>query len=185
MSSKSFITTYSGISFNPLNPKAEDISSEDIAHALSLLCRANGHFKHFYSVAQHSLNCAKEAKARHYSDRVQFACLLHDASEAYMSDVTRPVKAQLKEYVKIEEDLQNLIFKVYGLGDLTAEERGLVKKIDDEILQYEMALLFPHPHELKESKIFIGKDKFEFLSMERMKAEFIERVGFYQDLFSN
>ena len=69
--------------FDPLHPNTDLIDIEDIAHALSMLCRANGHFKSFYSVGQHCINCAKEAKARGYSSFVQLACLLHDASEAY------------------------------------------------------------------------------------------------------
>lgn len=86
------INTFTGIHFYPLDPKITEIKTEDIAHALSLICRANGHCSHFYSVAQHSLNCAEEAKIRDYSTRVQLGCLLHDASEAYISDITRPVK---------------------------------------------------------------------------------------------
>ncbi len=96
------ITTYSGIHFTPASPRPEDISIYDIAHALSLLCRANGHFHEFFSVAAHAINCAEEAKARGYSPRVCLACLLHDASEAYLSDITRPVKAILPIYLEIE-----------------------------------------------------------------------------------
>lgn len=85
------ITTYTGIDFYPLDPRIEDFSTRDIAHALSLLCRANGHYRHFYRVGQHSINGAKEARLRNYSQRVQLRCLLHDASEAYISHITRPV----------------------------------------------------------------------------------------------
>ena len=92
------IKTYTGIMIDPLHPDADQIVITDIAHALSMLCRANGHFKSFYSVGQHSINCIQEAKARGYSRKVQLACLLHDASEAYLSDVTRPVKAELPRY---------------------------------------------------------------------------------------
>ena len=60
----SYITTVTGKHFYPLNPDQQNIDIEDIAHALSLICRANGHFRHFYSVAQHSLACAEEAAAR-------------------------------------------------------------------------------------------------------------------------
>ena len=81
------IMTYTKKMFDPLCPDAELIDIEDIAHALSMLCRANGHFKSFYSVAQHSINCMKEARASGYSGRIQLGCLLHDASEAYLSDV--------------------------------------------------------------------------------------------------
>ena len=75
-----YILTYSKIKFYPLEPIKSDIDIVDIAHALSLITRANGHFKHFYSVAQHSINCYKEAKQRGYSQRVQLGCLMHDAS---------------------------------------------------------------------------------------------------------
>jgi 5'-deoxynucleotidase YfbR-like HD superfamily hydrolase len=78
------ILTYSRRRFNPLTPTVHDIHVTDIAHALSLMTRANGHFRHFYSVAQHSINCSLEARARGLSQRVQLACLLHDASESYI-----------------------------------------------------------------------------------------------------
>ena len=89
------ILTFTGKMFDPIHPDPALIDIRDIAHALSCLARANGHFPTFYSVGQHCLNCAREAIARGYSRRVQLACLLHDASEAYLSDVTRPVKAEL------------------------------------------------------------------------------------------
>ena len=97
----SAIKTYTGIMFDPLEPNAALIRIEDIAHALAMLCRANGHFKSFYSVGQHCINCAEEAAARGYSARVQLGCLLHDGSEAYLSDVTRPVKKALSKYLEI------------------------------------------------------------------------------------
>lgn len=90
------ISTFTNNRIDPTDPSPEDIHIEDIAHALSMMTRANGHFKTFYSVAQHSINCANEAAARGCSKRIQLACLLHDASEAYLSDITRPVKKQLQ-----------------------------------------------------------------------------------------
>lgn len=134
----SYISTYSKIKFWPLDPREEEIKTMDIAHALSMMCRGNGHYEHFYSVAQHSINCAKEAELRGESHRVQLTCLLHDASEAYISDITRPVKRLLDEYRRIEEKLQNFIFDFYGLGDLTNEEEAIVKEIDDSMLNYEL-----------------------------------------------
>lgn len=87
-----YITTYTGDHFDPTLPEAEHLHIEDIAHALSLICRGNGHVKTFFSVGSHCINCAKEAAARGYSGRLVLACLLHDASEAYLSDVPRPFK---------------------------------------------------------------------------------------------
>ena len=131
------IMTYTKKMFDPLHPNAELIDIEDIAHALSMLCRANGHFKSFYSVAQHSINCMKEAKARGYSDRIQLGCLLHDASEAYLSDVTRPVKAELPRYKEIEAPLQETIWNKWLGRPLTEEDRKQVIDIDDAILAHE------------------------------------------------
>ena len=76
-----YITTYGGTHFMPMEPEAADIHITDIAHALSLLCRGNGHVKHFFSVGQHCVNCALEAMARGHSRRVCLACLLHDAGD--------------------------------------------------------------------------------------------------------
>lgn len=75
-----YMTTYSKIHLDPINPEPDLINLEDIAHALSLLCRGNGHLKHFYSVGQHSINCAVKAKERGLSVRIQLASLLSDAS---------------------------------------------------------------------------------------------------------
>ena len=107
------ITTYTGKLFDPTNPNIDGIDIVDIAHALSLLCRGNGHVKHFYSVGQHSISCYREAKARNYSKKVQLACLFHDGSEAYLSDITRPVKPKLPEYLIIEDKLQNIIWQKF------------------------------------------------------------------------
>lgn len=157
------IKTHRGILFNPLNPAPKDIDIVDISHALSMLCRANGHFPVFYSVAQHSINCRKEALARGYSHRVQLACLLHDASEAYLSDVTRPVKAELPKYLEIEKPLQNVIWSKWIQPALTDEELRLVFQIDDAMLCHEfLALmnerLFPVIPELKSHPTFDFSD---------------------------
>lgn len=157
-----YILTYSKTKFYPLEPNKEDIKIIDIVHALSLMTRANGHFKHFYSVAQHSINCYKEAKNRGYSKRVQLGCLLHDASESYISDLTRPVKKNLPDYFDIEENLQGLIYEKYGLVNLTSEEIKQIKDVDDAMLYFEFL-------ELMEEKIF---DIEPFISM---KHDFSQR----------
>ena len=139
------IATYTKKMFDPVHPDIQKIDVVDIAHSLSLLCRANGHFPTFYSVGQHCLNCAREAIARGYSRRVQLACLLHDASEAYLSDVTRPVKAELPRYLEIEEPLQKAIWDKYIQPALTEEEIKQVFLVDDEILYKEFATLMGMP----------------------------------------
>lgn len=134
----STMITYSGRKIDPLHMTTDDICLVDIAHALSLLCRGGGHLKYFYSVGQHCINCAKEAQARGYAKRTALSCLLHDASEAYLSDVIRPVKAQLSNYLSIESSIMAVIFEVYGLMDLTEEESRIWRQIDDEMLDHEL-----------------------------------------------
>lgn len=136
------ITTYSGHKIDPLEPNMESIDIRDIAHALSLTCRGNGHVKQFFSVGQHCVMCAKEAAARGYSKRVVLGCLLHDASEAYMSDVPRPFKVVLKEYVEAEDKLIDLIYTKYLGSTLNEAEKELVSKVDDDVLYYDMLELF-------------------------------------------
>lgn len=134
---KDNIYTYSGVSFAPLSPRAEDIVPADIAHALSLMCRANGHFKRFYSVGQHCLACESEARARGLSESTRLGCLLHDASEAYLSDITRPVKRGLSEYRAAEKRLQDTIYRRFGLDPDDGELMRQIAEIDDAMLYYE------------------------------------------------
>lgn len=81
------IFTYSGRFMRPLNPFPSDIYIEDIAHALSNQCRWTGHCSKFYSVAEHSIHVASCV-----SDELKLTALLHDASEAYLADLARPIK---------------------------------------------------------------------------------------------
>ncbi len=136
-----FITTYTGLHIEPADPSSNLICIDDIAHALSLLCRGNGHVKTFWSVGQHYIACAKEAAARGLPARIVLACLLHDASECYMSDVPRPIKQTLPAYREQEKRLLSVIYEKFLGSDLTAEEARLVKEIDDVMLQYDLEKL--------------------------------------------
>lgn len=133
----SAIHTFSGKQIDPCAPTCDALSVEDIAHALSLICRAGGHFPQFYSVCQHSVACAREARARGFSRRVQLLCLLHDASEAYLADMTRPVKAQLPQYADYEARLQAMIYETFAGGAPTAGEQAKITTVDDCMLRAE------------------------------------------------
>lgn len=121
--------TYSGIKFFPLDPKPEEIKIEDIAHALSMLCRFTGHCMSFYSVAEHCCHICDAAPEDH-----KLEALLHDGSEAYLADISRPVKRYLKDYVKIEENITKVINEKFGLKDSSYE---IVKDLDNRILHDE------------------------------------------------
>lgn len=107
-----WIQTFTGKKFYPFNPKPEDIDIRDIAHALSNICRFTGHVKRFYSVADHCRNVAKLVPAH-----MKLQALLHDASEAYLCDLARPVKqhAGMDFYVIAERVLQRAIYLRFGI----------------------------------------------------------------------
>lgn len=165
------IYTISRKKFYPLSPSLSDIDIVDIAHALSMLARANGHFPTFHSVAQHSIECANEAVKRGMSARVCLACLLHDGAEAYMSDVTTPVKDKMDVYRKCEENLINMIYKKY-IGELTDEEKEVVYTIDKDLLYHE----FYHfmQIELTPQTKLLSSPSFEFKEFSAVKDEFLK-----------
>lgn len=176
----SCIMTYSGEFFDPCEPDPKLIKIEDIAHALSLLCRSGGHFPSFYSVGQHCISCADEAAARKYSDDVQLACLLHDASEAYIADITRPVKYRLTQYLDFERALQNEIYEKY-LGFVpNSEMQKLISNVDDSMLYHEFMHFMNTPLFEKEPKIYT-KPNYEFNSFNEIETEFL---GKYYSLIS-
>ncbi len=167
--------TYSGLRIDPFDPKPEEIHIEDIAHALSLICRGNGQVTHFYSVAQHCLNCEKEAEARGYNRRLRLACLLHDASEAYLNDIIRPVKQYLEKYKETEDHFLEVIYQSFGLGDLTKEEWDVVREIDDALLDYDLVELLHEP--MPEGGYqFISLPDIEQKPFEEVEAAYIRKA---------
>ena len=123
-----WIQTFSGKQFWPTNPKVEDIDIVDIAHALSMQCRYGGHCRRFYCVAEHSV---------HVSDalpqELKLWGLLHDASEAYLVDIPRPIKPFLSNYVELEAQLMAAVVKRFGLTD-ELPMPAAVKEVDNRIL---------------------------------------------------
>ena len=167
------IMTCSYKMFDPLHPDVNLIDIADIAHALSMLCRANGHFLNFYSVGQHCVNCAREAVARGYSRKVQLACLLHDASEAYLADVTRPVKAELPRYKEIEEPLQNLIWNKWLSAPLTEAENAQVFQIDDDMLANEFVHIM-NVQIVDPTPVLLTTGEFSFTGFDTCRQEFLQ-----------
>ncbi|KNC94881.1 hypothetical protein [Trabulsiella odontotermitis] len=105
-----YIQTLSGKKFRYLSATVDDIETEDIAMALSHICRFSGHLPEFYSVAQHSVLCSQLVPAE-----FAFEALMHDASEAYCQDIPAPLKALLPDYRRIEDFVDGLIRTKYGL----------------------------------------------------------------------
>lgn len=133
----SWMVTHTGKQFFPYDPTVDQIDAVDIAHSLSLNVRFNGHCKWLYTVAQHSINCAKVAEALGYDVELQLHLLLHDASEAYISDLPRPFKVYLDFYKEIEDKVQETILKKFGLNTPDEHQYRVIKLIDNELLCWE------------------------------------------------
>lgn len=126
----SLVRTPSGRELLLVAPRREDIAIADIARALSRICRWNGAVSEWYSVAQHSVLVSQQC-----SVGALFG-LLHDAAEAYLGDVSRPLKAlpSMAGYRALEEMWQRVIFHRFGLkGDVPTE----VWLADDWVLAWE------------------------------------------------
>ena len=168
----SYITTYTGKHFDPTSPDMSLVDIRDIAHALSLTCRGNGHVQTFFSVGQHCIWCAREAQSRGYDSRVVLACLLHDASEAYMSDVPRPLKHMLSEYTAVEERLLQKIYEKYLGSDLTAEEAALVKSVDDDVLYFDLKELLHETLDREVPQMKVAPD-YKFVPFVQVEEEYL------------
>lgn len=123
------IRTVTGKYVNVFDPKPDMFCIEDIAHALAMQPRFGGHLPYHYSVAQHSATCAAIADDEH-----KFAALMHDASEAYLLDIPRPIKQRLANYKEIEHGVMVVLSQVFKFQYPLSDE---VKAVDEEMLQYE------------------------------------------------
>ncbi|WP_460104750.1 phosphohydrolase [Pseudomonas sp. S2_D10] len=114
-----WILTHTGKRFDLFEPDVDMIDPRDIAHSLAHLCRFNGHTREFYSVAQHSCLVADLVPAEH-----KLAALLHDATEAYLGDMTRPLKEWMPYYRGFEDVIWGRVCERFGLEiDLPASVR--------------------------------------------------------------
>ena len=166
-----YITTYTGQHFYPLEPEYDKIKIEDIAHSLSMLCRANGHYRYFYSVADHAIDCAAEARERCMGNYMIMLCLLHDAAEAYISDIPRPVKHDLNGIYDIEERLADIIYIKFAGRKPTESEFDAMRKIDDSMLYHEFRANMGE--ELKYGEI-VSKRSFKSRNPEESEKEFLD-----------
>lgn len=154
---KDCIRTYSGIYMNVFEPTLDMICIEDIAHALSMQCRFGGHLQTFFSVAQHSLNCSYLV-----DEKYKLPALLHDASEAYLLDIPRPIKNRLSNYKEIEDTLMILIAEKFEFTYPLDKE---VKDIDEQMLRTEWDCLMLKKYVWNLPSYDVHTTKTNFLSM--------------------
>lgn len=139
-----WMQTHTGIQFTPFDPKPEQICIEDIAHALSLNCRYNGHTRAFYSVAEHSLYVSQIVP-----EEDALWGLLHDAAEAYISDLPKPFKDGIAEHIDpYEERILEVIAEKY---DMDFPYPTSVKRADWGILAAERFQVMAHQEHVWDS----------------------------------
>lgn len=186
-----YIQTYTGKRVYLFDLSPEMICIEDIAHALSNQCRFSGHVPCFYSVAEHSIRVAERAQVlsgdltwradtAHTTHSTARQALLHDASEAYIVDIPRPIKRapEFTFYRAVEKQLQVFIYERFGLP---AQDSDWCKLADMELLRAEAEEFFPEQHtewetyEAQEFKLsgFVG------WSPRRAKQAFLESFETY------
>jgi uncharacterized protein len=157
--------TATGRQFWPLDPRPNEVFIEDIAHALAMQCRFGGHCLRFYSVAEHSVLLCDAAPREH-----KLWALLHDAAEAYVVDVPRPLKRSLPGYKEIEANVMRAICVRFNLH---LDTPPVIKDLDCRILRDEQLQNMappPAPWDGAGEPLGIG---LQFWNPERARAEFL------------
>ena len=164
-----YVSTYLGHRFHPAAPCIDDVHIEDIAHGLAFQCRFNGQTRSFYSVAQHSLFVAALVAAR-----LKLAALLHDAAEAYLGDMVKPLKALFPEFSRMEQAVMAVIGQRFGT---TGFDAAAIKRADLIALATEKRDLMPNSCEPWPTLSGIAPvpARIQPLAPHEAKAAFLER----------
>ncbi len=138
--SKNAMQTFTGKMFDVFDPDPNEIDIFDIAHHLSLMTRFNGACKWFYSIAQHSVKCSNQAVDYHYprpsEEKLALALLMHDAAEAYVGDIVRPIKRKITDFSVVENgvlDAINMRFDLPLVAEIAGYKKAL-KEVDNRML---------------------------------------------------
>jgi hypothetical protein len=129
------VETYTGEQFDLFDPDPDAVHLRDIAAGLAHTCRFGGHCRHFYSVAHHALLVSREIDGT--APRTQLLALLHDAGEAYVGDVPRPLKRQLEDIERLEDEILAAVWRALAVDPPTDDEWERVMAADDRLLAYE------------------------------------------------
>lgn len=129
------IGTFTGQRMHPLDPHPDEIRIEDIAHGLANTCRYGGQCQFYYSVGTHSIYVSKELSE--YGPEMQLYGLFHDAAEAYITDLPRPVKAEIEGYDGIESGILSAVWDTLSLSHPTEQQWKTVMAVDDQLFHYE------------------------------------------------
>lgn len=127
------IRLYSGAMFDYNAPQDSDVTIDDVAHALSHVCRFAGHIRHFYSVAQHAVNVSRLVPPEH-----AYAALMHDTAEAFTNDLPTPLKTAFPVFKELEVKIETAMANKFGFQYPLHES---VKYADLQMLLLEKEML--------------------------------------------
>lgn len=159
----------SGRKFWPLDPRADEVCIEDVAHGLSMLCRFGGHVQRFYSVAEHSVWCSRIVPPEH-----ALQALMHDATEAYCVDIPRPLKRGLSNYAEIEAGIWSAVCDRF---DLVPDLDATVKVADNAMCLAEARQIMTSPEIDWSATGEAASVKVECWSPEEGRRRFLERFA--------
>ena len=160
-----WMQTATGRQFWPMDPRPHEVFIEDIAHALSMICRFGGHCRRFYSVAEHSVLIARAAAPKH-----KLWALLHDAPEAYIGDQIRPLKKHLAAYREAEQKIMRAICVRFGLH---LDRPVSVKALDLALLMDERHQAMSEPPAAWDVEVEPLGVQLEFWNPVRAEREFL------------
>ncbi|MFC3180491.1 hypothetical protein [Cypionkella sinensis] len=166
------ILLQSGRYFDFEAPEETPVTIGDIAHGLAHICRFTGQCHTFYSVAEHSILCSQRVAPKH-----AFAALMHDAAEAVMGDVSRPLKSLLPDYKKIERRVERAILAQFGLS---ADGNDHVKAADMEMLAHEQRLCMLNDHPWPGIAATGEPPNIQYLTPPEAYAAFLNRFHYLQ-----
>ena len=161
------INTYSGRKINLLDPSPKQISIHDIARGLSFNSHFGGQTPEFFSIAQHCLLVCELMPPRYQQNpKIMMLALLHDASEAYLGDMLKPLKVMLPEFQKIENNMMDVILHKY---DLDPVDMKIIKPFDRQAQELEY-------------EAFYKKGRMRYDTPEQSKSHFMRKYYIYMNL---
>jgi len=131
------IKVAAGHDVNLANPDPGSIEIRSIAAALSKICRFGGHCPRFYSVAEHCIHATELAAADGVGINPLAAIFLHDAAEAYIGDMVKPLKCMVPEFCVIEAAIE----RAFGVS--FSHYSASIKKYDRAMLKAEKLSMWP------------------------------------------